>query len=143
MLNKITPASIVSTLTKSGKFNDLLIVEAYENEIKPTPITEPIAALSAKGCKIGECMTSTLSNGEIVKTLSRPVETQISVDIYLPYSMGGSEGHKIFDRIAEHLMYVEKQSVSAASCGASDYNKSCQAIILRGVLTYNTVTANK
>lgn len=115
---------------------------AYENDIKPTPLTKPIAALSVKRCEIGDLLTETLDTGEIKITNSRPVETTISIDIYMPYSKGGNEGHKLFDKIATFLLFTKKHNISKVICGNADYDKNCQAIVLRSTFVFdNTVSA--
>ncbi len=122
---------VVTTLSANTDFDDLTFVVAYENEIKPTPVSKPIVAVSVKGCEIGDRLTETLDTGEITETESRDMLTTLSVDIYLPYSMGGSAGHKIFDRIATYFLFVKDLDTAKAVCGNTDYDQSCEAIILR------------
>lgn len=122
---------IVSTLSANSDFDDLTFVVAYENEIKPTPVSKPIVAISVKGCEIGDRLTKTLDTGEITETESREMLTTLSVDIYLPYSKGGSAGHKIFDRIATYFLFVKDLDTAKTVCGNTDYDQSCEAIVLR------------
>lgn len=122
---------VVTTLSANTEFDDLTFVVAYENEIKPTPVSKPIVAISVKGCEIGDRLTKTLDTGEITETESREMLTTLSVDIYLPYSKGGSAGHKIFDRIATYFLFVKDLDTAKAVCGNTDYDKSCEAIVLR------------
>ena len=123
-------------------FSDITFVVAYENEIKPTPLNKPIVAISVKGCEIGEKLTETLENGEITVTNKRDMKTTLSADIYLPYSMGGSNGHKIFDRIATYLLFTKKYNISKSVCYNTDYDSNCEAIILRTHFIFNnTVSA--
>lgn len=141
-----TNGNLVDTLSKeltsNSQFSSIAFVVAYENEIKPTPLTKPIAALSVKRCEIGDLLTETRDNGEIVTTASRPVQTTVSIDIYMPYSKGGSEGHKLFDKIATFILFTKKHAVSKVICGDADYDKSCQAIVLRSTFVFdNTVSA--
>ncbi len=130
------PETIIALLSDDTGMKDIKFVEAYENEIKPTPVTTPIVAISSKGYTIGDKMTMILDNGEMVPSLKRTVTTNISLDIYLPYSMGGNAGHEIFDRIAYFLLYESKQNVIKVTCSDTEYDKSCQAIVLRSVFTY-------
>ena len=134
--------TLVEELAANTQFSDIAFVVAYENEIKPTPLTNPIAALSVKKCEIGERLTDTLDTGEIKTATARPVKTTVSIDIYMPYSKGGSEGHKLFDKIATYLLFLKKHNVSKVVCGDADYDKSCQAIVLRSTFVFdNTVTS--
>ena len=134
--------TIVSALSTDTRFSDITFVVAYENEIKPTPLEKPIVAISVKGCEIGEKLTETLDTGEIKVTNRREMNTTLSADIYLPYSMGGSAGHKIFDRIATYLLFTKKHSISKSVCHNTDYDSNCEAIILRTHFIFNyTVTA--
>lgn len=133
---------IVSTLSANSDFDDLTFVVAYENEIKPTPVSKPIVAISVKGCEIGDRLTKTLDTGEITETESREMLTTLSVDIYLPYSKGGSAGHKIFDRIATYFLFVKDLDTAKAVCGNTDYDKSCEAIVLRTYFVFkHTISA--
>lgn len=132
---------LVKTFSVNSSFTDLNFVLAYENEIKPTPVSEPIVAISVKGAKIGENLTETLDTGEITETKKRELLSTISIDIYLPYSMGGCEGHKIFDRIATSLIFASEMKIASASCGAADYDKSCEAIVLKTQFVFRNIIA--
>ncbi len=134
--------TIVTELKSNSQFEDVSFVVAYENTIKPTPISKPIAAISVKGCEIGEKLTQTLESGEIQETDSRKMNTTLSVDIYLPYSMGGSEGHKLFDRIATFFLFTKNHTISKSVCYEADYDSSCEAIALRTYFVFNnTISA--
>lgn len=134
--------TLVNKLSSSSAFTDLTFVMAYENEIKPTPVSMPIVAISVKGCKIGEKLTETLDTGEITETKKRELLSTISVDIYLPYSMGGCEGHKIFDRIATFIIFASEMKIATATCGAADYDKSCEAIVLKTQFIFRNIIAS-
>lgn len=142
IINGTMADGVVKTLSANTDFNDLTFVVAYENEIKPTPISKPIVAISVKGCEIGDKLTETLDTGEIKETERREMLTTLSVDIYLPYSKGGSAGHKIFDRIATYFLFVKDLDTAKAVCGNTDYDKSCEAIILRSYFVFkHTISA--
>lgn len=130
---------MVSRLSKDEQFSDLNFVVAYENEIKPTPLDKPIVAVSVKSCEIGDRNTTTLETGEIVNIDNRKISLTLSTDIYLPYSKGGNEGHKIFDRIAIFLLYTEKLPITKAICYDADYDPTCQAIIVRTNFTFSSI----
>lgn len=133
--------NLVQILSSNSSFTDLNFVLAYENEIKPTPVSTPIVAISVKGCKIGEKLTETLDTGEITETKKREMLSTISIDIYLPYSMGGCEGHKIFDRIATFLIFTSEMKIATANCGATDYDQSCEAIVLKTQFIFRNIIA--
>lgn len=130
---------MVNRLSKDDQFSDLIFVVAYENEIKPTPLDKPIVAVSVKSCEISDKNNTTLETGEIVDIDTRKIILTLSVDIYLPYSKGGSEGHKIFDRIALFLLYTEKLPITKALCYEADYDAACQAIIIRTNFTLSSI----
>ncbi len=130
---------LFSRLSKDEQFSDLNFVVAYENEIKPTPLDKPIVAVSVKSCEIGDKSTTILETGEIIEIDSRTISLTLSTDIYLPYSKGGSEGHKIFDRIATFLLYTEKLPIVKAVCYEADYDSTCQAIIVRTTFTLSSI----
>ncbi len=130
---------MVSRLSADSQFSDLNFVVAYENEIKPTPLEKPIVAISIKNCEIGDRQTTTLDTGEVINIDSRPITLTLSTDIYLPYSKGGNEGHKIFDRIAIFLLYTEKLPITKAVCNEADYDSTCQAIIVRTSFTFSSI----
>ena len=141
-INGALAETLVSALSTDVGFSDITFVVAYENEIKPTPLNKPIVAISVKGCEIGEKLTETLENGEITVTNKRDMKTTLSADIYLPYSMGGSNGHKIFDRIATYLLFTKKHNISKSVCYNTDYDSNCEAIILRTHFVFNnTISA--
>lgn len=134
--------NIVSSLSSNAIFDDVTFVVAYENEIKPTPVEKPIVAVSVKKCEIGDRLTETLETGEITTTTKRNVNVSVSGDIYLPYSMGGSAGHKLFDRLATFFLFTSNYNVTKVSCSEADYDSNCEAIILRTQFVFNeTVSA--
>ena len=130
---------LMTSLSENPSFDDVTFVIAYENEIKPTPLEKPIVALSPKGCTIGNKLSKTNDNGELVTTNQREVKSTVSVDIYLPYSMGGVEGHKLFDRLATNLMFIKDFGIISGSCSAADYDSSCQAIVLKSNFVFLNV----
>lgn len=138
-LNGTLAETIVDTLSSDTKFNDITFVVAYKNEIKPTPLNKPIVAISVKGCEIGDKLTETLETGEIKVTNKREMNTTLSADIYLPYSQGGSAGHKIFDRIVTYLLFTKKQNIAKSVCYNTDYDSNCEAIILRSHFVFNNI----
>ena len=134
--------AMVSSLSTDTQFCDNTFVVAYENEIKPTPVNKPIVAISVKACEIGDKLQETLETGEIKTTNKREMKTTLSADIYLPYSQGGSAGHKIFDRIATYLLFTKKHNISKSVCYNTDYDSDCEAIILRTHFIFNnTISA--
>ena len=134
--------SILLHISGESQFADLNFVVAYENDIKPVPLNEPIVAFSIKGCNIGPQLTTTLENGKIEATNEREIETTISMDIYMPYSMGGNEAHKIYDRLATYLLFKKNYNITKSVCNETEYDKSCQAIILKShFVIYNKVSS--
>lgn len=134
--------SVLLQISGESQFSDLTFVVAYENDIKPVPLDEPIVAFSTKGCQIGPQLTTTLENGKIETTNERELETTISMDIYMPYSMGGNEAHKIFDRLATYFLFKKNYNITKSVCYETEYNKSCQAIILKSYFVfYNKVSS--
>lgn len=134
--------AMVSSLSTDTQFSDITFVVAYENEIKPTPVNKPIVAISVKACEISDKLQETLETGEIKTTNKREMKTTLSADIYLPYSQGGSAGHKIFDRIATYLLFTKKHNISKSVCYNTDYDSDCEAIILRTHFIFNnTISA--
>ncbi len=141
-INGTLAETIVSVLSGDSSFEDVIFVVAYENEIKPTPVNKPIVAISVKGCDIGTKLTETLDTGEVTETNNREMNTTLSADIYLPYSMGGSAGHKLFDRIATYLLFTKDYNISKSVCYEADYDSTCEAIILRTYFIFNnTISA--
>ncbi len=137
--NGTTMENVMIAVSGEEKFSDLTIVVAYENDIKPTPVKEPIVAFSTKGSQIGPKLTTTLDSGKIVSTNNREVETTLSVDIYMPYSMGGNHGHKVFDRLATFLLYETSYNIVKAGCYETEYDKSCQTIVLKSYFVFKNV----
>lgn len=127
---------IITTLRTSSQFNDINFVLAYENEIKPTPLKKPLVVLSVKSCEIGPKISFVNESGETTETNSRNMNTTLGVDIYLPYSSGGNEGHKIFDRIAAYLIFTKNYKISKAVCDNVNYDLDSQAITLQAYFIF-------
>lgn len=140
--NGSTVDGVLLTVSAEDRFADLRFVTAYENDIKPVPVSEPIVAFSTKGAVIGPNLTTTLDSGKIVTTTDREVDTTISVDIYMPYSMGGNSAHKIFDRLASFLLYETGYTITKSVCYETEYDKSCQAIILKSYFVFHDIVGS-
>lgn len=138
-INGTLAEEIVNELKSNSQFENISPVLAYENEIKPTPISKPIVAVSVKGCEIGEKISKALETGEIQVTNNRKMNTTVSVDIYLPYSMGGSEGHKLFDKLATFFLFSKSYNITKAVCYKTDYDSSCEAISLRTHFVFSNI----
>ncbi len=134
--------TVLFQLESEIQFEDIKFVVAYENDIKPIPLTEPIVAFSTKSCQVGPQLTTTLEDGKIETTLDRQVETTISMDIYLPYSMGGNSAHKIYDRLVTYLLFQKKLDIKKSGCYETEYDKSCQAIILKSYFVFQNVVGS-
>ncbi len=119
------------------QFPDVKFVLAYQNNIKPTPVTKPIVAISIKDCQISDKLKDVLDTGEIVTTSSRNVKITLSMDIYLPYSFDGIKAVSIYDRLATVLLFNfdSHLAVTGSTCGESEYDTSCQAIVLKTTFT--------
>ena len=140
-INGTLAETVKSAISSNSGFNDVIVVMAYENEIKPTPIEKPIIAISVKSCEIGNKLDKVLDSGLTVETDDREVLTTISADIYLPYSKSGNDGHKIFDRIATFLLYTKKYNITKSTCSKADYDNNCEALILRAQFTFRNVVS--
>lgn len=127
---------LVDDLSKKEELKSIKFVVAYENDIKPTPVTKPIAAVSVKSSEIGNRLSKTLDNGEIVFTDIRPATLVVSIDLYLPYSLGGNEGHRIFDLIVTVIAKGHNQFLSKAVCYDADYDKNSQAICVKTLFSF-------
>ncbi len=137
--NGALSATIISALKSSNIFDEFTIVEAYQSQIKPTPISNPIIAVSVKGCTLGEQITEILDTGLSNKTIKRNLNTTLSIDVYLPYTMGGSIGHQIFDKIATYLIYTKSMDILKAVSNELEHDKSCEALILRNDFVFHSV----
>ncbi len=140
-INGSLAETVKKALSGDTSFNDVTFVIAYENTIKPTPVSKPIVAISVKNCKIGGKLDDVLDTGEHVGTNKREVFTTISTDIYLPYSSGGNAGHKLFDRIATFLLYTKNYSITESACAQAEYDGNCEAIILRAQFTFSNIVS--
>ncbi len=134
-------SEIMASLTSQGQFADLTFVVAYENDIKPIPLDKPIVALSTKGCQVGPKLTETLETGQIISTDKRELDTTMSLDIYMPYSAGGMQAHKIFDRIATYLLFDKKLDITKSTCNETECDKSCQAIVLKSQFVFHNIVS--
>ncbi len=136
-----TMTRVMLSVSEQESFGDLTIVMAYDSDIKPTPVKEPIVAFSLKGAAVGPQLTTTKDNGEVVLTTSREIAVTMNVDIYLPYSKGAVHAYGIYDRLATFLIYESGFSVEKSTCYDAEYDKSCQAIILKTVFVFNSTAS--
>ncbi len=121
---------------------DLTCVLAYDNNIKPTPVAEPIVGFSVRGATIGPKLSKVEDNGKVVVTDEREVDTTVSIDIYYPYSKGGIHALRLYEQIASTLINDNTVPFIKTTCNEAEYDKACQAIVLKSTFVFRTTVSS-
>lgn len=128
-------------LKEDAFYKDMELVAAYENEIKPYPVTKPILAFAIQSQKIGDRLIDVAADGTQTLSHRRPIETTCKVSIFVPYESGTREPYRIADHLYSFLLF--QGSLDAPDCRYADCNyvRDCGALVLHTQFTVRSEQA--
>lgn len=130
---------IVSKLSAAPILADVRFVVAYDNLIKPTPMSKPFVAISVKGCEVGPRLEYPMEGGGIFISTARKASFTIGGDIFVPFSMDGSIIHDVFDRLSTFFMLTASYDIVSVKCSEAEYDNNYEAVILRAQFVFEEV----
>lgn len=124
-MGKSVASEVIDCLKSYKELGHCKIVPGFENEDKPTRLKKIRIAVYQKG----ECLALPLASGERIST------KEISIDIFLPYTMTSPDCDKTFEQVKNCLMASENYKTSSFSIGEMVRNSTVDMYVARGVLT--------
>ena len=97
---------------------------------KTTPLEKPVVVFGAKAIKVLDNTTD--ETGTII-TDSRIAESEFSIGIHVPRSVGGTGCFSLFDSIIELLLFNTSFSVSDVTSDEIEYIRNTDSLFLKCV----------
>lgn len=130
---------LVQLLTASQLMpEECSMVIAYENDIKPYPVENPIIAFAVDKIAIGERLVSVGEDGAETQTKNRTVDSVIKVSFFVPYASGPKECFSLFNSLSTALMFnmaLQDAEITAINCADCNYVRDCGALVLESDFT--------
>lgn len=125
-------------LKEDAFYKEMELVAAYENDIKPYPVTHPILAFSIQSQKIGDRLIDVAADGTQTKSYRRTVDTTCKVSIFVPYASGTREAYRIADHLYSFLLFHGSLDVPDCRYADCNYVRDCDALVLHTQFTYRS-----
>lgn len=122
--DKIT-ADFIDMIKANSFFNDINIIGAFPNRVKPTLLSKPVIAVQIKEMVFDEAAV-----GESVKRGSAGV----SADIYIPFLCAEFRADKI---VCEICKSVDSLGITAISVAETVSDMKTQCFLIKTVFTFN------
>ncbi len=126
---------LISTLKINSFFENMDLVVAYENEIKPYPVERPIIAFSVDKQTIGERLIVVGTDGSETLSKTRTVELTLKINFFVPYGSGGQEAFRIADFLHTELLFNTNLDFVASRYNDCNYVRECGALVLETFIT--------
>ncbi len=135
----ITIKNMLTVLKELPSFKNVTLTTAYESDIKPYPVTQPILAFSVKKITVGERQIIVHEDGSEELSKNRKVDAVYKVDIFVPYDSGATECFRLFESLYSYLLFSTELSISNCHCYDSEYVRDCGALVLETDFTLSAV----
>lgn len=136
---------LVQNLSASGLMpEECSMVIAYENDIKPYPVTKPIVAFAVDKITIGERLVSIGEDGSQTQTKNRTVDSVIKVSFFVPYASGPETCFSLFNSLSSALMFnttLHEAEITGFHCYDCNYVRDCGALVLESDFTLQFTAA--
>lgn len=133
--------NMIKVLKNAPGLEDKNMIVAYENNIKPYPVNEPIIALSYKKITLGDRIVKIQPDGAQVVTKQRPVDIVVRISFFVPYASGPAACFRLFDLVSEAILFISTGSVPATNCYSCQYVRDCGALVLHADFTMREVAS--
>ncbi len=133
---------IIPVLKNDPFFENVILTTAYENEIKPYPVTQPIIAFAMDKHTVGERQIVVNTDGSQTLSKKRIAESVVKASIFVPYDSGPDEGFRLADYLYTHLLFESELDIIGCRYYDSKYVRECGALVLETDFTLRLVTEN-
>lgn len=121
---------ILPVLKNDALFENIILTTAYENEIKPYPVTQPIIAFAVDKHTVGERQIIVNTDGSQTLSKNRVTECVIKATIFVPYDSGADEGYRLADILYSKLLFDSELDITGCRYYDSNYVRECGALVL-------------
>ena len=111
-------------------YENVTLTTAYENEIKPYPVTQPIIAFAMDKHTVGDRQIIVNSDGSQTLSKNRIAESVIKASIFVPYDSGAEAGYRLADYLYSYLLFNTELGIVGCRYYDSNYVRDCGALVL-------------
>ena len=111
-------------------FENITLTTAYENDIKPYPVTQPIIAFAVDKVTVGDRLVEIGADGAQTVSNTRVLECVIKASIFVPYDSGAEEVYRLADYLFSMLLFRSNFYIPATHFYDSNYVRECGALVL-------------
>lgn len=129
-LLSILPDKLCEWYSDLPSFSDCSFCTQFPVNSKTTPLEKPVVVFGAKAIKVLDNTTD--ETGTII-TDSRIAESEFSIGIHVPRSVGGTGCFSLFDSIIELLLFNTSFSVSDVTSDEIEYIRNTDSLFLKCV----------
>ncbi len=131
---------IIPVIKNDPFYDNVILTTAYENEIKPYPVTQPIIAFAMDKHTVGERQIVVNADGSETLSKKRITESVIKASIFVPYDSGAEEGYRLADYLYSKLLFDSELDIIGCRYYDSNYIRECGALVLETDFTLRVVT---
>lgn len=133
---------LLLAIKQDPNFENATVTAAYENDIKPYPVTKPIVAMSIDKEVIGSRIVTVAENGERTLSKQRQIDLTFKVSIFAPYESGANTCFSMFENMSTKLMFTDGFNIVNGRCYDCKYVRDCNALQLDAEFTWRTYSDN-
>ena len=111
-------------------FENITLTTAYENDIKPYPVTQPIIAFAVDKVTVGDRLVEIGADGAQTVSNTRVLECVIKASIFVPYDSGAEEVYRLADYLYSMLLFQSNFDIPITHFYDSNYVRECGALVL-------------
>lgn len=122
--------NIIPVLKTDPFFSDTIITAAYENDIKPYPVTQSIIALAMDKHTVGGRQVTISEDGSETLSNTRIGESVIKATIFVPYDSGAEVCYRLADYLYSYILFRSGWDVTSCRFYECNYVRECGALVL-------------
>ena len=131
-LLSILPDKLCEWFSDLNEFSGYSFCTQFPVNSKTTPLVKPVIVFGAKSIKVLDNTTD--ETGTII-TDSRIANSDFTVGIHVPRSLGGTGCYNLFDSIIELLLFNTSFSISSVSSEEIEYIRNTDSLFLKASFT--------
>lgn len=127
-ISTVMVKKLVSFIKADEFYENVTVTAAYDNDIKPYPVTKPIMAISVDHIVVGDRQEAIAEDGKRSVSNQRQIDATFKFSIFVPYESGAEECFKLFDRLFTVFLFNGDFGVVGGRCSGCKYVRDCSAL---------------
>ena len=134
------PNRLCEWFSDLNEFSDCALCTQFPASSKATPLEKPVIVFGARSLKVYDNVTD--ETGEVITDI-RIADTDYSIGIHVPRSMGGEECFSILDSVTDRLLFSTDLKIRSIVSDRIEYIRNTDSLFLELVFTVKeTMTGN-